>query len=115
MPSNNPLDQGKNERVSRLQAQRALGLFAQHDCVMALGSLAGFVSCFAYWLLASEPDLKRVIIGLLVVNTFLLGWLVVVGYRALVFILDLHADVALMPEASARIAVGFLQGQPLKK
>lgn len=100
--------------VSRFQAQRALGLFAAHDYVMGAISIVGLLACFGYLLIAAEPDWVRFVAGLCLTVIFQMAWLIVLVYRVLVFVLDLHAEVALMPEASARIAVGFLQGKPLR-
>jgi hypothetical protein len=99
--------------VTRLQAQVHLGLFAAHDWVM-LGLVAlslVLIGMFAAW---GDLTIPKTIICLLSACFFLLAWLVVLGYRCLIFILDLHSDVALMPEAAARIAVGYFEGRPKK-
>ena len=41
-------------------------------------------------------------------------WIVVLCYRCLVFILDVQADINLMPESAARIVIGFQQGRTSK-
>lgn len=96
--------------MTRFQAQRALGLFAPHDFVTLAFWVLGMLFCGAYYLFVPEPDMVRVVVVLCLNIVFLLGWLIVLVYRTMVFILDLHSEVALMPEASARIAVGFMQG-----
>lgn len=100
---------------TRFEAQVALGLFAAHDYAMAILCVVSLVVIGLYTFLAVEPNWFRVLACLCGVVIFQLAWLVVLVYRAMVFVLDLHAEIALMPEAAARIAVGFLQGKPLSK
>lgn len=100
-------------KISRLQAQVNLGLFATHDWLM-LGLVALsliMIAMFAVW---GDLTVNKTIICLLCACFFALAWLIVLAYRCLVFILDLHSDVALMPEAAARIAVGYFEGRPKK-
>lgn len=100
--------------MTRFQAQRALGLFAPHDYMMLVCVLLSLAGCAAYCVFNPEPNLVKVVLVGCAIIVFMLAWLIVLVYRAMVFILDLHSEVALMPEASARIAVGFLQGAPKK-
>lgn len=93
---------------TRFQAQRNLGLFAPLDFTVAALILASWIT-MGFWKLFGNPDVLRFILAALV-NIFLMQcWLTVLAYRCLVFVLDLHADVALMPEAAARIVSGFMK------
>lgn len=102
------------EKISRFEAQRRLGLFAGLDytafalilfCWMTLG----------FWALFGHPTALHFIAGLLITLALLMAWLIVLAYRVMVFVLDLHADVALMPEAAARIVVGYQHGNMPKQ
>jgi dolichyl-phosphate-mannose--protein O-mannosyl transferase len=99
--------------ISRFQAQLNLGLFAAHDWVM-FGLIAVSLVCIPLFAIWGELTTTKTIICLLCACFFSLAWLIVLVYRCLVFILDLHSDVALMPEAAARIAVGFFEGRSKK-
>lgn len=100
-------------QFTRLQAQVNLGLFAAHDWVMLMLAV-GSAGCIALLGIFGQLTILKAIVCLLCSCFFLLAWLIVLIYRCLVFILDLHSDVALMPEAAARIAVGYLEGRPKK-
>lgn len=96
--------------LTRFQAQQKLGLFAPHDYVMLTLIIFIWVT-FGFWMIFGKPQALH-LIALAIVNIFLTQlWIVVLVYRCLVFILDLHADVGLMPEAAARIVVGFWEGR----
>lgn len=97
--------------MSRFEAQRKLGLFAPHDVAMFAGIVIGLVLIAAQAIFVSEVDKLKLILELGVVILFTQAWLVVLVYRALVFILDLHSEVSLMPEAAARIAAGYFEGR----
>lgn len=96
-------------QMSRFEAQRKLGLFAALDYTV----FALIVFCWVtlgFWALFGHPNALHFIAGLLVTIVLLLVVVVVLVYRTMVFTLDLHADVALMPEAAARIVIGYHQG-----
>lgn len=96
--------------MSRFEAQRKLGLFAPHDYVMMILILAVWIT-LGFWKLFGSPEPIH-LIALAIVNIFLTQcWLIVIVYRVLVFILDVQADINLMPEAAARIVLGFWEGR----
>lgn len=97
--------------MTRFQAQMKLGLFAPHDFVMGALIVFTWVATAFYWLFRPEPSLVWVLGALLLSALFLLVWLVVLAYRIMVFLLDIQADINLMPEAAARIALGYFQGR----
>lgn len=101
----------KSEPVmTRFEAQRKLGLFAAHDYVMLTAIVLVWVT-LGFWSLFGSPDALH-LLAAAAVNLFLTQcWLVVLIYRCLVFILDLQADINLMPEAAARIVLGFWEGR----
>jgi hypothetical protein len=103
----------EDTKYTRLQAQIKLGLFAPHDWLMLC---LVFVSVFSIGVLALFGQLtwQRAEVLLLASCLFTLAWLIVLVYRCLVFILDAHADIQLLPEAAARLAVGYFEGRPKK-
>ena len=105
-----PAVYGPEAPLTRLQAQRKLGLFAAHDYVM-LALIVLVWTTLGFWKLFGTPEAVH-LIALAVVNIFLTQlWLIVLVYRCLVFILDVQADINLMPEAAARIVLGFWEGR----
>lgn len=98
----------KNTAMTRAEALRALGLYAKHDRVS--GALATMLVIASVAHLFVGPHPLRAILLLLVAVVVLLQWLIILAYRVGTFVLDLHADVGLMPEAAARIAVAYLGG-----
>lgn len=99
--------------MTRFQAQRKLGLFAPLDYTVLFLILAAWVT-LGFWALFGAPTpLHLIAFGL--VNIFLTqAWIIVLAYRCLVFILDVQGDINLMPEAAARIVVGFWEGRGTK-
>ena len=97
--------------MSRSEALKKLGLYAPHDFVS--GTVAILLVLGAAVCLVVALDHPMLILGLLLSAVLvLLQWLIVLIYRVGVFVLDTHADISLMPETAARIAVAFLKGQP---
>lgn len=96
--------------MTRFQAQRKFGLLAPMDYTfMALIALSWVT--LGFWRLFGDPTAIN-LLALAVVNIFLMqGWIVVLVYRVLVWILDTNADINLLPEAAARIVLGFWEGR----
>lgn len=100
----------EEQPMTRLQAQVRLGLFAPHDAV----TLACVLGCWLgalLWYGLGSPSALQIALLLLISLNLAAACIIVLVYRALVFLLDISADVNLMPEASARIAVAYLQGR----
>lgn len=98
------------QELTRFQAQQKLGLFAPHDYVMLILIILTWVT-LGFWKLFGNPTAIN-LIALVLVNIVLTQyWIVVLAYRCLVFILDVQADINLMPEAAARIVIGFREGR----
>jgi len=100
--------------MTRLEAQRKLGLFAPFDItifafvvLLTLASLVTFIGA-AFDVEVNYPKATLILCADILLC---LVWLIVLAYRAMVFILDLHSDVALMPEAAGRIAAGYFEGK----
>lgn len=101
--------------LTRFEAQRKLGLFAPHDLVMfgfiMLCLLGDFITLAGHVMFRTEIDYVKFFAVTCAAIVLGLAWLIVLAYRILVFILDLHAEVGLMPEAAARIAAGYFEGR----
>ena len=100
--------------VSRFQAQRNLGLFAKWDMTMLALMVLTWVSVGYYWIFCPTPNFRVVIFALLATIVLAIGWLIVLMYRVLIFVLDMHADIALLPEAAARVVLGYYEGRVKK-
>lgn len=92
--------------MTRFEAQRKLGLFAPHDYVTITLIGAILVTVFFWWVFGqpSLPGLLLAVGGLILLFQI---WIVVLAYRVLVFMLDMQADINLMPETAARIVQGY--------
>ena len=98
------------KQLSRFEAQRKLGLFAGLDYTAA--ALIVFLwLTLGFWKLFGNPEPIH-LIAMAIVNIVLMQvWMTVLLYRVLVFILDVQADINLLPDAAARIVVGYWEGR----
>ena len=97
--------------ITRFQAQRNFGLIAKWDYTMLGLMVFVWVSIAYYWFLRPEPSFNVIFIGLLLTILLAIAWLIVLVYRVLVFLLDMHADIVLLPEAASRIVLGYYEGR----
>lgn len=97
-------------QITRFQAQRALGLIAGLDYTV-WGILALLWVTLGFWKLFGSPTALNLIAMALVNIALMQVYLTVLIFRAIVFILDTNADINLLPEAAARIVVGFWEGR----
>ena len=100
--------------ITRFEAQRNLGLFAKWDITMLVLIGLVWVNIGYYWFLRPEPNFNVIFFGLLLTILLAIAWLIVLAYRILVFLLDMHADVVLLPEAASRIVLGYYEGRTKK-
>lgn len=99
------------EQITRFQAQRNFGLFAKWDITMLILIAVVWMNIGYYWFLRPEPNFNVIFFGLLLTILLAIAWLIVLVYRVLVFLLDMHADVVLLPEAASRIVLGYYEGR----
>jgi hypothetical protein len=98
------------------QALKEAGWWAAYDWTMLAVLVALWVTT-GFWFLfsAAKPEgasrLTVFIAVLLVSISVQLIWLLVAVFRCALFVLRLHADVAMLPNDAARIAVAFLSGK----
>lgn len=92
--------------MTRFEAQRKLGLFAPHDYVTLALALTALVTLFFWWVFG-QPTMTGVLLAMGALIILFQIWIVILAYRILVFMLDVQADVNLMPETAARIVQGY--------
>lgn len=101
-------------KLTRLQAQRQLGLWAPNDIVVGIVILLSLFALVVWWIVGDLTALQCLCV--LMFDVLLaLCQVVILIYRVLIFILDMHASVETLPPAAARIAAAFLQGKPADK
>lgn len=99
--------------MTRFEAQRKLGLIAPLDFTV-LGLILFSWMTMGFWKLFGTPDAVHLIVMAVVNVVVMQVWIVVLCFRVMVFILDLGADINLLPEAAARIVVGYWEGRQQK-
>jgi hypothetical protein len=96
--------------MSQWRALKEAGWWAGYDSTML--TLIGLLWLTAlYWKIFGHPTASSIIILLLVNISVMLAWLIWAVFRCALFVLRLHAEMAMMPENSARIAAAFLSGK----
>lgn len=110
MPVPSAIAGNNAQELTRFQAQQKLGLCAPHDYVMLILIILTWVT-LGFWKLFGNPTVLNLIAVVLINIVLTQCWIVVLAYRCLVFILDVQADINLMPEAAARIVIGFREGR----
>ena len=99
--------------ADRWQALKQVGWWKTSDTVM-LWLLLGQLIVGFFFMVFGRMTTNILLVGLLNECLILLAWAVILIYRCMDFVLQLRANVEMLPFDSARIAVGFLQGgQPL--
>lgn len=99
--------------ADRWQALRQVGWWKPVDTLILAFLAAHLVTGF-FFLVFGKISFDVAVIGFLQMAIFLLSWCVILAYRCMDFVLQLRANIEMLPFDSARIAVGFLQGgQPL--
>jgi hypothetical protein len=95
--------------MSQWQALKEAGWWSPMDwtmlVVIGLVWLSGL-----YWKIFGDPGALQFIALLLVTIILMLLWIIVLILRGSLFVLRTHADIATLPEASARIAAAYLSG-----
>ena len=99
------------EKLSRFQAQVKLGLITGVDVTAAVLLLLSWIT-LGYWFIFGKPTIVNAIFVLLVDIMVFQTWLTLLAFRVMVFVLDLGAEINLMPQAAARIVAGYFEGRP---
>lgn len=101
------------EPTDRWTALKQIGWWKPIDTALIAVLLAHIVTGF-FFAVFGKLTSTVAIIGLLQMLVILGAWCVMLAYRCMDFVLQLRANIEMLPFDSARIAVGFLQGgQPL--
>ncbi len=96
--------------MSEWQALRQAGWWSAVDYTML--TLIGFVWLTgAFWKIFGQPTALSLIALLLVNISIKLVWAIIVIFRCSRFVLNVTADIHLMPEAAARITLAYLTGK----
>jgi hypothetical protein len=99
--------------ADRWQALRQVGWWKPVD-TFVLGALGAHLITGFFFLVFGKMSFAVGVIGLLQMILLMTAWCVSLAYRCMDFVLQLRANIEMLPFDSARIAVGFLQGgQPL--
>ena len=96
--------------LSRFEAQRKLGLIAAIDFTL-LGLICFLWITLGFWWLFGSPEAMKLVAFAIVNITITQAWLIVLAFRVMVFVMDLGADINLMPQAAARIAISYWEGR----
>jgi uncharacterized PurR-regulated membrane protein YhhQ (DUF165 family) len=97
--------------MTQWTALKAAGWWVSYDWVM-LGVIGVIFVTGIYWKIFGDPGAEGLIALLLATILILLVWIVSLVFRCSWFVLRLNADIATLPDQSARIAVAYLQGTP---
>ena len=103
--------------ISQWQALKEAGWWTRYDWIIVSLILAVWVIT-GFWLLFSPADPEGVSKkDLVLLAVFLVSlelkmfWMLSLIFRCSWFVLKAHADIAMLPHASARIAVAYLAGK----
>ncbi len=97
--------------LSELEALKQAGWWSPVDTLIVGSICAAWLTGF-YWVLFGHPEFIHFVALLLITVILLQSWLIVLILRCSRFVLRAHADIAMLPDASARIAVAYLSGGP---
>lgn len=99
-----------NGTPSKFEALRAFGWILPFDYAM-VAMLAMSVVTVGFYFLFGNPTVVK-LVAFAIVDIFIFQvWIVSLVFRCSCFVLETQADINLMPEAAAKIAVAFLQGK----
>lgn len=96
--------------LTRFQAQRKLGLFAPLDFTF-IGVILFVWMTLGFWKFFGDPQPMNWIFAAILSVLLIQLWIIALAYRIMVFLLDLGADINLMPEAASRIVLGYWEGR----
>lgn len=96
--------------MSQWTALKEAGWWTSFDWTMLVLIVTLWITAI-YWKIFGHPTAGNLIALLLVNISLKLVWLICLVFRCSWFVLRLNADIATMPQESARIAVAYLSGQ----
>ncbi len=95
--------------MSELEALKQAGWWTPMDTTI-IGVIGLIWLTGLYWKIFGQPEAMQLVALLMMTIILLLGWLIILVLRCARFVLRLHADIATLPQESARIAVAYLTG-----
>lgn len=98
------------EPPDRWTALKQIGWWKPIDTIVLVLLAANLITGF-FFLVFGRLTFNVAIIGLLNELILLAAWAVVVIYRCMDFVVQLRANIEMLPFDSARIAMGFIQGR----
>lgn len=93
------------------QALRKLGWIQPVDLVILVLIMVVWVTLL-YWKIFSEPSALQILSCCLVAFALTQLWVIILIYRCSHFVLMLTAHVNNMPDAAARMVIGYYSGRP---
>ena len=96
--------------LSQWNALKQAGWWAGYDTTMACLIGALWITAI-YWRIFGHPAPSSLIILLLINANIMIAWLIWSVFRCALFVLRMHADIAMLPHEAARIAAAFLSGK----
>jgi hypothetical protein len=96
--------------LTRFEAQRKLGLVAGLDLTV-MGLILFSWMTMGFWKFFGNPEPIHLVVMAIVNVVLMQAWIIVLCYRVMVFVLDLGADINLLPESAARIVLGYWEGR----
>lgn len=102
--------------MSQWSALKEAGWWAPYDWAIVIMITLLWITAL-YWCVFGHPSASGLIAFLLINISLKLIWIISLIFRCSWFVLRVHADIATLPQESARIAVAYLSGNtpPAKK
>lgn len=97
------------EPGDRWTALKQIGWWKPIDSLILVALAANLITGF-FFLVFGRLTANVAIIGLLNELIMLAAWAVIIGFRCMDFVVQLRANIEMLPFDSARIAVGFIKG-----
>jgi len=95
--------------MTQWQARRKMGWMSTIDFLFIFTFL-GTLLATLLWAIFGYPTVVHLILIALGIVIMLQAWGLLLHYRAMIFTLDVRADINMMPVEAARMAVGHITG-----
>lgn len=99
-----------SQETDQAKAMWQVGMFQRIDLVLLALIIALWATFFARHLMG-QPTFAEVFSWAVAAIGMTLIWLVALTYRAIWFVLQIMAEIKLMPSNAARLALAFQRGQ----
>lgn len=85
------------------------GMFKPFDGFVMMVFVSGFLTTLA-WIVFGTPTVVGLLACALGLNTLVLLWISFLVLRCIRFVIDTRAEISMMPESAARLALMFGRG-----